>query len=359
MLLECLLIGFITSGLSLLLLHRYASRLNLLDVPTNRKRHVGSVPLVGGISIFLGVWIGVLSCPLSIDSLLPFFVASLFITFTGMQDDRFDISIKSRLVVEVVSIAIIIYFSDIVIVSLGDLFGMGQLTLDWIAYPFTVISIIGVINALNMVDGIDGLAGSLALIALVTMGLIAMFGGNLIITSVAFLFSVSILPYLFCNIKLFGYNFRVFLGDSGSMLLGFAVACLAISLTQPISNAIPLMSPVTALWLFAIPIVDTVAIMIRRAIKGQSPFMPDRDHIHHVVIRMGYRDSHAFIFITSIALILTIFGVWLDFSGVSESVSFSLFLVFSFLYIIIMQFIWRFIVMIKWIKLKIYSVLYD
>ncbi|HIJ29201.1 MAG TPA: polysaccharide biosynthesis protein [Gammaproteobacteria bacterium] len=242
-----------------------------------------------------------------------------------------------------VAVSIMVVGAEIALTNLGDLFGWGNIQLGWFAFPFTLIAVIGAINALNMVDGVDGLAGSLSLIALISMGLLAWQGGRALEAWTALLFSVSIIPYLLCNLSVCGRKRRIFLGDGGSMVLGFVIAWLAIALSQPEVGTArqAVFAPVTALWLFAVPLVDTVAIMVRRLIKGQSPFLPDRDHLHHIVLRMGYRDRHALLFIILAALVLAGAGLWMEFAGVAESLRFMLFLGFALLYMVLLQYIWR------------------
>ena len=350
-----LLISFATATLVLLIAHSFAPRLSLLDQPSARKQHIGAVPLVGGISIFVGLWSGLAALSPVLDGLSPLFIASLLLLLVGVQDDRFGLAVRLRFLVESIAILILMLAGGMVLHSLGDLFGFGVVQLDWFAYPFTVIAVVGVVNALNMVDGIDGLAGSLTLIALSLMGGLAWAGGRATEGWVALLLAVAMLPYLLCNLKIFGAAHRVFLGDSGSMLLGLVVAWLAISLSQPAPSQSagghsPLFAPVTALWLFAVPVVDTVAIIVRRLLKGQSPYLPDRDHLHHVVMRMGYRDRHALLFISLLAVVLAGFGLWMEFAGVAESVRFALFLWFLVGYMLLLQHIWRVVTALKRLK---------
>ena len=342
------LFAFSIATFVLLVMRYYALQLGLLDYPAIRKQHIGVVPLVGGFSIFIGGWCGIsVVSMLSEVSLWPLFVASMLVFGVGVQDDRSNLSIKSRVITEVMAVVILMLWMDTLLLTLGDLFGFGGVELGWFAFPITVFAMVGVINALNMIDGIDGLAGSIVSIAVVAMGGMALMAGRTAEAWVAFIFFIALIPYLLCNLGVCGVDRKVFLGDSGSMLSGFILAWLAIELSQPNEYGQAVFAPITALWLVAIPLIDAVAIMVRRLLKGQSPFYPDRDHIHHIVMRMGFKDRHALFFIVLSALVLATVGLWMEFFGVAESTSFTIFLGISLLYIVLLQRIWKVIRVVK------------
>jgi FlaA1/EpsC-like NDP-sugar epimerase len=183
------------------------------------------------------------------------------------------------------------------------------------------------------------------------MGVMAWGASRMLEAWVAILFATAIVPYLLCNLGVCGKKRRVFLGDAGSMLLGFVIAWLAIALSQPSSvSQPPVFAPVTALWLFAIPLVDTVSIMLRRFLKGQSPFLPDRDHLHHIVLRMGYRDRHALLFIVLASVVLGGAGLWMDFNGVPEWKRFAGFMALFGLYFFSLLKIWRLLKVLRAMK---------
>ena len=321
-----------------------APRIGLLDHPSGRKHHDGAVPLVGGITIFFGAWVALWMVLGSFQGFWPPLLATLLILVVGVLDDRFELAVRPRLLVQTIAVLIMTFGAQFSLGSLGDLLGVGAIQLGfWWGLPLTLIAVVGVINALNLMDGIDGLAGSIAMLTLGVMGVLAWGGGRMVEAWVALLFCVAIIPYLLCNLGVCGRKRRIFLGDAGSMLLGFLIVWEAIALSQPAPQRgiEPLFAPVTALWLFAIPLVDTVAIMVRRLSKGQSPFLPDRDHLHHIVMRMGFRDRHALLFIVVASAVLAGLGLWMEFSGVAESLRFLLFLAFAVGYTLLLMHIWR------------------
>jgi len=321
-----------------------APRIGLLDHPSGRKHHDGAVPLVGGITIFFGAWVALWMVLGSFQGFWPPLLATLLILVVGVLDDRFELAVRPRLLVQTIAVLIMTFGAQFSLGSLGDLLGVGAIQLGfWWGLPLTLIAVVGVINALNLMDGIDGLAGSIAMLTLGVMGVLAWGGGRMVEAWVALLFCVAIIPYLLCNLGVCGQKRRVFLGDAGSMLLGFLIAWEAIVLSQPAPQRgiEPLFAPVTALWLFAIPLVDTVAIMVRRLSKGQSPFLPDRDHLHHIVMRMGFRDRHALLFVVVASVALAGLGLWMEFSGVAEWLRFLLFIAFAVGYTLLLMHIWR------------------
>ena len=340
------LIIFLSSTIVLLIMKKMSKKLGLLDAPRQHKKHYGEIPLVGGISIFSGILVGRVLFAEDFSNLDFFFVAASIIFITGLLDDRFDLAVMPRFILQVLTVSIMVFDPGSMLTSLGNIFGDNSVDLKMLSLPVTIIAVVGVINALNMVDGIDGLAASLSL---VTLGAIAIlsFEASRSQPIVLALF-ISIIPYLLFNLGLFGKSNKIFLGDSGSMLIGLILAWLLITLSQG-DESKRLFAPVTALWIFAIPLVDTVSIMIRRIIKKQSPFYPDREHLHHIVIRMGYTDKHALIAIVILSMILATIGIWMELNNISEFMSFKLFLIFLFVYLLTLLRIWK---MIKFFHTK-------
>ena len=279
------IVAVIAAAVTWIALHIMSSvayRIGLLDHPNQaRKKHQQSTPLVGGIAIYSGLAAALLlSTPTTQE--LYFLLAGAVLIVIGGLDDRFELGVRSRLLAQLTAALIMTLGAGVVIESLGDLFGLGEIKLGLWAVPFTVFATIGVINAFNMIDGIDGLAGSLTLLALFGMGYLCWSGGQAMPT-LLWVTVLALIPYLICNLQLpGGRHKKVFLGDAGSMLLGLIVVWLLVELSQQTQ---PVLSPVTALWLIAIPLLDTLTVMVRRLGCGLSPFHPDRRHLHHVLVR--------------------------------------------------------------------------
>jgi UDP-GlcNAc:undecaprenyl-phosphate GlcNAc-1-phosphate transferase len=268
-----------------LLLRPLARRIGLVDAPDHRKRHQGRVPLVGGIAIFCGCLVSTLSLAIDPPAWRPLFAAGAMMLIVGVLDDIKGVGIRERFMAQSFAILLVALWGEIYLRSLGDLLGLGVIHLGWFAVPFTIFGTVGVMNAFNMIDGMDGLSSGLSLLLFAILGLLANDAG---MTG-----DVALLGVLFAGtLGFFLSNFRFveqcralsFLGDSGSLFLGFVIACLLVRYSQ---GGQALFSPVTALWLFALPLMDTVSIMTHRVRKGRSAFEPDREHLHHIFQRAG------------------------------------------------------------------------
>ena len=265
-----------------------ARRIGLVDSPSNRKKHNGAIPLVGGLSIFL---VAVVCLLLSgeVPSFTLLILAVVPIVVVGVADDLLGLGPWLRLVTQVAVSLVMIWYCGLQVFELGNLFGYGNVILHpFAAVVFTVFCVVGVINAINMIDGINGLAGSLVLTTL-----LALYSIGYLVEDTASLFIISVLggallAYLLFNLGMFGNERRIFLGDAGSMMLGFALVWLLIDLSQSsAANAGRGLSSVSAGWLFGLPLVDTVSVMVARLRRGHSPFRAGRDHVHHFFVDEG------------------------------------------------------------------------
>jgi len=308
---------------SLLLLRPFAVRFRLLDIPDHRKVHTGAVPLIGGLSAFIGLFAAwMISMPLA-GGYGIYLLASLLLVVLGTVDDACDLPPQFRLWSQVTLGALLTYGSGISLVHLGDLFGLGVIELGWLGPLVTIAAVIGATNAFNMMDGIDGLAGTMSLVALFSLSLLFLLTpGNLSELVLAFAIAIALLPYLAANLKMPPFRKRIFMGDAGSMFIGFSIVWLLVKGTQPEAQAF---RPVTALWLIALPLMDMVAIMVRRARKGQSVMKPDREHLHHIFMRAGFTDRQALVAITTVALLLALIGLAGEYFLVPEWLMFTLF----------------------------------
>ncbi len=267
------------------LLARFAARLRLVDKPGGRKQHAAPVATVGGLAIYAAVGIAAAATDrfgtttLLLLSALPIVVASV-------ADDALDLSSSVRFAAQIASAVLMIVAGGVELHTLGNLMGLGTVGLTYVWVPMTVFATLGVINAVNMIDGIDGLSGSVAAIALGWYALIAHEQGLQGAQHLALALAGGSLAFLAFNAPLPGRaSARVFLGDAGSTLLGFALAWLAVDTTQGPERTFPAMN---ALWVVLLPLADTVSIMSRRVAAGRSPLAADRHHIHHYLLRRGF-----------------------------------------------------------------------
>jgi UDP-GlcNAc:undecaprenyl-phosphate GlcNAc-1-phosphate transferase len=226
---------------------------------------------------------------------------SALLAVVGAMDDRFDLSVRSRLLVQTCAVLIMVMCTGVYIHTLGHLFGR-ELELGVFGIPLTLIAVIGLLNAFNMMDGIDGLAGMLTLVSITAIILfqgLPQWSGAVVLL----LLAAALLPHLAANLGLVGN--KIFLGDAGSMVIGYLLAWTLIHLSQ---GARPLLSTVDVLWCVALPVMDTLTVMIRRLRDGKSPFKPDRTHIHHVLLDAGLGPRTALATLVALAITLVFVG---------------------------------------------------
>lgn len=302
----------------------------LVDKPNARKHHNGQVPLIGGISIFAAVLAASLIWLPNTLELRMYLVASAMMVFIGALDDKFDLKVRIRIVGQVIIASLMIYGVGGYISNLGNLFSFGDIDLGPIGIIFTYFAIIVVINAYNMVDGIDGLIGSLSLNTFTAIAILFLISGNTSYLSYPLILATATLPYLIFNLGFFkSYSKKIFMGDAGSMFIGLSVIWLLTIGTQGESASF---RPVTALWICAIPLMDMLAIVMRRYCKGKSPFKPDRDHLHHILQRAGLSSRQTLVVISIASAFMSILGVLGEYFQVPESIVLALFVLMFILY---------------------------
>ncbi|WP_305842142.1 UDP-N-acetylglucosamine--undecaprenyl-phosphate N-acetylglucosaminephosphotransferase [Photobacterium leiognathi] len=335
------IVVFITSFITLFLMRKVAKKIGLVDKPNARKLHQGAVPLVGGISVFLALCaVFILYLPMNLNLALYLSCSGVLIVL-GALDDKFDLSFKIRLFVQAgISLAMIVIGGHS-LHNLGYLMGSETIALGEVAGSIiTIIAVIGAINAFNMVDGIDGLLGGLASVTFTALGVVFFTSGNEYLGTFCLLIVAALIPYILLNLGfLFGKRYKIFMGDAGSMFIGFSVVWMLIRGTQ--EPNIDAFKPVIALWLIALPLMDMATIMIRRMRKGHSPFKPDREHLHHICQRMGLSPLMTLFVICLMASICAVVGLWADMSGAEESTMFIAFLGLFAVYFTVINHIWR------------------
>ncbi|HVU83157.1 MAG TPA: MraY family glycosyltransferase [Rhodanobacteraceae bacterium] len=293
------------SALGLCVLVPISKPFGLLDYPDARKRHAFATPLVGGLSIFVGMlagWMWLGQAQHFDDVVLG---TACMLVLLGALDDKYGLRVGVRVVVEIVAILVVISTTGVYVHSLGVLHGY-DLQLGWLGIPFTVLAVIGLINAFNLMDGIDGLAGCLALVSTGAIALLMEPDMPAPLTIIVLLLAAALYPFLMANLGLLGRRAKVFLGDSGSVVLGYVIAWTLIALSQSTPRYI---SPGLVLWCVALPVMDTLAVIYRRLKRGVSPFTPDRTHIHHLLMNAGWGPRRTLICLVAFAVALPFVGV--------------------------------------------------
>lgn len=332
-----LMTAFGVALLLLWLLRRVAFRVNLLDQPDERKTHQGAVPLVGGLAMFMAFSVTAFTLVMPIAHLHSLFIGAALLIVVGVLDDLHELSSGVRFFAQIAAALMMVLQGGVILHDLGAIGPQGGMAAlgDW-SILLTVFATVGVINALNMSDGIDGLAGSLTLMTALALGFIAWVGGDLSAVRILLLLVMVLIAFLLFNLRLPGQGRAlVFMGDAGSMFLGFVLAWFVIDLSQGEAR---LMTPATALWIFAVPLIDTVTQMLRRILKGRSPFAADREHFHHILLQAGFSARQTLGVILLVAVCAALIGLGGLYMGVSEALMFYGFLgVFAVYFLVVVR----------------------
>jgi UDP-GlcNAc:undecaprenyl-phosphate GlcNAc-1-phosphate transferase len=236
--------------------------------------------------------------------------------------------------------------AGIELLSLGAILSSNDVQLGLFSTIFTIFAVIGVINSLNFSDGIDGMAASISIVAFSSIAFLIHNVQEDMFKLSIFLIIAS-LVFLVFNLGIFRTKlYKIFLGDAGSTYLGLAIAWLLISLSQGDNIKF---SPVVALWIYSVPLMDTVSIMLRRVSNRKSPFLPDREHLHHLFLRAGYSDRQSLLIIFVLSLLLSFVGILLHQNAVSERIMFFLFMMVFLIYYVLIKHSWK---TMRFIKVK-------
>lgn len=319
-----IVVSFLSCTFILYALPRLAVRIGLVDVPTWRKHHTGSTPLIGGIAMFTGFVFGAIFLPISLQEFRALFAAAGLLVFMGILDDFRELSARSRLVGQAIAAVLITFWGATLLTQFGNLIDTGNLHVHgWISYVITLFAILSLINAFNMLDGLDGLAGSISLIAVSAFIILAILKQNFLLLYVLALLFAVLIAFLMQNWR-YKKSAKVFMGDAGSTFLGLMLVWVAIYGTQ---QATPIISrPVTMLWILAIPLYELLSIFIYRLSQKRSPFSAGRDHVHYLLRDLGWSGNKIVFTFIFISLVCTSIGVIGEYQQWREIVMFSGFL---------------------------------
>lgn len=288
---------FLTIALIPLLI-RFSGQLQLLDRPgDDRKIHDRIIPRSGGLAIVLGVFLPLLFLLPVENEFKGLLWGSATIVIFGYLDDRFELDYKWKFLGQVVAVIAVMYSG--LLVSQVPLMGYENASL-WISLPLTFLFLLGATNAVNLSDGLDGLAAGTSLLSLALITVFALLQGNNSIALVALTVTGGLLGFLRYNT----FPARIFMGDTGSQFLGYMVACLAILVSQGDISAV---SPVLPLLILGLPILDTLTVIIIRIKEKRSPFSPDKNHLHHQLMSLGFKHYQAVgaIYIIQVVLLIS------------------------------------------------------
>jgi len=313
-------------------------KLGIVDRPDGiMKIHKGDIPLSGGISLFFAVLVlYFLIFPETSLGLRPeletVFFVSIIILFLGLWDDIRPLPTSARLIIQIFASWLVIILSDVYLVDLGDLFGFGRLYLGQLGIPLTIFMVVGVCNAFNMLDGMDGFIGFVIFVCSSALALIYYLNTG---TGLLFIGSIMSVIFLVFNLGLFGKKWKLFLGDSGSMWLGFLVAWYLIILSQGEEK---LLQPVTALWIIMLPLIDALSTFLSRLWNKKSMFLGDRTHIHHMLLDAGLKKWKVLLIFLIISILSAGLGIFVSINSISEPSQFYGFLTIWFFYFLLVKY---------------------
>ncbi len=337
-----LLLTSLMAVLSIWTLIPVAYRFGWVDLPDQRKTHEQATPVVGGVGVFIALFLGLILSSESIyvpeGSIVWLGLASLLLLMVGAADDMKSLSPFLRFLLQICASLLMIGPAGIMLADFGELVISTVLELGIFSVPITVFATLGVINAFNMIDGLDGLSGIIFLIAAAGMAGFAIADGAVGSSQVLLLGMAAVTGFLLLNARFpWISKAKVFLGNSGSMTLGFFLAWFFIDLGNGVDRVF---MPMTAVWLFAVPLLDTATLIYSRWRRGRSAFEADNQHLHHAFLRAGFSVEATWLAIAALALVLALVGCVLELSALPGYWSFYIFMFVAFVYYFYMKHCW-------------------
>ncbi|WP_260625731.1 MraY family glycosyltransferase [Hymenobacter sediminicola] len=283
---------------------------NMLDTPNVRTVHESLTPRLGGVAVFAGFMSALTIFADLSNGIQQLLAGCIVLFFVGLKDDLVSISVSKKFVGQLLATGIVMIMADVRLTSFQGILGIHELPVG-ISYAFTFLVIVGITNAINLIDGLDGLAGSIVLIIVSTFGYYFMrYGG------------ASYGNYVFVSVCLIGgmlgflrYNFHratIFMGDTGSLVCGFIVSVLTIQFIemglkvgQPFGSS----APSVAAGILFVPLFDTLRVFIVRMMAGRSPFAPDKNHVHHRILAMGFQQISTVMLLGLLNLVVILFVI--------------------------------------------------
>ena len=312
--------SFVIAFLIVPVIIKYSLRKNLVDIPGRRKIHKKVTPSMGGIAIFIGFFISsIIWLKIEEWGYIKFVLVALFVIFfIGVRDDLVPLRAMVKLMGQIMAASLVIFLFDLRIKTFYGLFGIYELPAI-VSYLLTYFTIIVITNSFNLIDGLDGLAGTIAIVALLAFGIWFFLVDDQIFSILSFSMLGSIFAFLIFNWE----PSEVFMGDTGALVIGMTLAVLSIHFIN-VNYNLPEMTPIkfngsvgTAACIIIIPLVDTLRIVILRISKQQSPFRPDKSHVHHAIMRLGMTHSQTTLILAGVqVLYISLAVVFKQFSDI-------------------------------------------
>lgn len=284
---------------------KFAFKVGALDKPDSRKVHKEIKPRMGGVAVYLAFAIPVCILYGSNTEVMGLLLGGLFIVLLGIFDDIFGMPARLKLLGQIAVATLVLFFGikiDFITNPLSD----DIIYLGILSIPLTIFWIVAVINAINLIDGLDGLASGISIIAAITISAVALREGSALGNSEILNVAVIALILAFATFGFLKYNFypaKIFLGDTGSMFLGYCLAVLSIIGATKSAAAIPVFIPMVIL---GIPLLDTFFAIVRRCYQGRPVFKPDKEHVHHCLMELGLSHKQTVLVIYGISMFMGI-----------------------------------------------------
>ena len=297
------LLSFLLAFVSIPAVIKVCRAKNLFDLPSSRKIHIVPIPSLGGVGIFIALMFSLASLlPFSSAPWIQYFIASsIIVFFLGVKDDIMLLSPTKKFMGQAVAVFILIFKGGFLINSFHGFLGIDQLH-PILCIAFTFLTMLVIINAINLIDGVDGLAGMLSLISSVSFGVLFMLENDLIFAALSFSLASALAGFLIFNFA----PARIFMGDTGSLLVGLVNAILVIHFINIESSTASQLqlnaAPALGFAILFVPLMDTFRVSLLRIYHAKSPFESDKNHIHHILLRRGY--SHM-----KISIVLSLFTI--------------------------------------------------
>ena len=299
-----LITAFLITYLAIPKIIFFTKKLRLFDSAGDRASHKGNTPIFGGIAIFSGIIFSLLFWA-DIENIQYLLVSILIVFFVGVIDDLLVLSPFKKIVGQVIATSIIIFLGDLKIDNMHGVLGIYDLPI-WIGVLFTIFVVIVITNAFNLIDGVDGLAAGVGVISSFSFGIIAVLMEQSEMAIISFTLVGALLGFLKYNL----YPAKIFMGDTGSLVVGMILSILAINSIRYglVTESIKLINkgPLLAIVLLAIPLFDSLRVFVVRIFKGKHPLSPGREHIHHTLLDLGFghKKTSFILYFSSISIIV-------------------------------------------------------
>ena len=308
---------------------RIALAKNIVDNPDARKLQQTPIPVLGGIAVFFGIIVSLTVAGLFYETTSLFAILGVMaiMLYVGTMDDILSLSPLSRFLIEILVVLLLVFCNQYSLNNFHALWGIYQIP-EWFAVPLTVFACVGVINAINLIDGVNGLSSGYCIVACSVFAGVFIWAGDVEAASLSILSVGALIPFFFHNV--FGRKSKMFIGDGGTLLMGTILSTLVISSINTNSELALKVAPDFGVIPFtiavmAIPVFDTIRVMSMRILRGNSPFQPDRTHLHHLLFDMGF--SHIGTTLTEISANLMVILAWLICYKLGASIELQLYVV--------------------------------